>query len=143
MRGIIFHCRRVWFRDRKKSDRPRGIKDVITAMTEASYAKIVTVMICIEENDTAETVREAAEHVDVHNKHFLNRGHILVCPFVHLSSRIAEPRKAIELLGIFADELERMGYKTSSVTFGTHKDFLLEAFGHLGSVSYFEFPRPV
>jgi len=100
----------------------------------------VLVFLCIEKGDTFKYLKSAVNRVEFINTEFNLSNKIFVMPFAHLSNKLEEPGKSIEMISRFAKKLEKYGYTVQQGTFGTHKDTLFHIKGHPASVSYFEFP---
>lgn len=138
MKGIVMHCRRLEYTDKRRSTWPKGI---YTTSFEGGFFKAsVVVLTCIEKGDTKEYIESAVQRVIELNKTFYKRKQIVIAPFVHLSNNIEHAKKAIPLLEYFQKRLQGEGFEVGTVSFGTDKDFLVDIFGHRAAVSYFEFP---
>ncbi len=102
---------------------------------EESDKKSVTVkdtlvlLVSIEEgDDKAVADKAAADALEVAKK--LDRKHILVYPFAHLSNNLSDPKSAMEIMGMLFKELEKSGLKVSRSPFGWNKKLTIAIKGH-------------
>ncbi|WP_292320305.1 threonyl-tRNA synthetase editing domain-containing protein [Caldisphaera sp.] len=85
--------------------------------------------ISVEEGDTPDLSHEAASELAQHANRFkLNC--IVVYPFAHLSSSLAEPNRAVNILKSIEDELKKMGFTVNRAPFGWYKGFSITCPGH-------------
>lgn len=90
---------------------------------------LVVLFTCVEKGDTIETAYKAIDEV----KEFLNKvkvNRILIYPYAHLSSELAEPSEALKILeemGVYASKL---GIEAYRAPFGWCKEFSISVKGH-------------
>ncbi|MFP3295172.1 MAG: threonyl-tRNA synthetase editing domain-containing protein [Caldisphaera sp.] len=85
--------------------------------------------ISVEEEDTLDLSHDAALELSQHANRFkLNC--IVVYPFAHLSSSLADPNKAVSILKSIEEELKKMGYTVNRAPFGWYKGFSITCPGH-------------
>jgi threonyl-tRNA synthetase len=101
--------------------------------------------VCVEQRDDKGTPAAALREISALADMIKPKNGIVIIPFAHLSSELADPQKAratvADLAELVGNELPRV----SVASFGTHKDFYLEsmlAYGHAGSVAFREVPNP-
>jgi threonyl-tRNA synthetase len=142
MKGLILHCRNFSFKDIENSTKPNGIMNVLSdrELTNGKYTDKVVVLTCIEDSDSKEIVQGAVEHVNhmIEEWHSGNKN-VLVVPFAHLSKDIAKPPKSKELMQFFVESLKEKD-KVELITFGSHKEWMVDVYGYSRATSWFQFP---
>ncbi len=140
MKGMFLKCNRFYFKDTIKSTRPAGIEEIEIQLDERKFAKCIVILICIEKRDTEKDIEECAKRfVELDELQFYRGRKLIVVPFVHLSNKIGNPKKAKRLCTYLTEILGDEGYNVGYVTFGTHKDAVFDIKGEPASISYFEF----
>ncbi len=139
MRGLIFKCNRYSFADVAKSTKPSGIEKINSIFTNNEYADVILILLCIEKNDKENYINDAVKRISNLNKKYYKSKKFVVAPFVHLSKNIENPKKSLSLCKLFSGRLRNLGFEVSEVTFGTHKNSVLDFSGDPYNVSYFEF----
>ena len=142
MTGLILHCKRFSYRDRRNSTKPTGIGNAVVGrpLTTQAYRNAVVILTCIESGDTESDIAAAAQHTD----HMIREWHraastVVVLPFAHLSQDIAKPSTSMPSLDIFVGHLRTHGHVASLATFGSHKDWMVDVLGYPRATSWFEF----
>ncbi|UCD04422.1 MAG: hypothetical protein JSW73_02195 [Candidatus Woesearchaeota archaeon] len=85
-------------------------------------------------------MEQLVKRIEELNNQFYKLNKILVIPFVHLSNKIATPKKALGFVKKLEQILKKKDFNVQSLSFGTCKKFLFEIPGQPADVSYFEFP---
>jgi len=91
--------------------------------------EIVVLFICVEKGDTVKTARKAIADL----KEFLDRiktRRILIYPYAHLSSSLASPNEALEILKEMESYADTLGIETYRAPFGWCKEFTISIKGH-------------
>ena len=142
MKGLILHCKNFKFKDIENSTKPDGIAEVITdrVLTEGSFENKVVILACIEEPDDEHIIYKALQHIN----HMIDEWHhgnkqVIVLPFGHLSRNIAKPPKSKELIHLFVESLKKTGKNVELITFGSHKEWMVDVYGYPRATSWFEF----
>tara|TARA_Y100000034_G_scaffold33094_1_gene40603 strand:+ start:943 stop:1356 length:414 start_codon:yes stop_codon:yes gene_type:complete len=137
MRSLIFHVNEYRAKPVEASTRPKGIVPD-TKGEEEHFEEGLLVYVCVEDKDTInetnllyEEIKKAAKDVGTNN--------IMISPFVHLSKKIANYKKAKEYLGDLVQKVKTFGFETDTAHFGYHKETLIDIKGHRGSFRYREF----
>jgi threonyl-tRNA synthetase len=143
MKGLILHCKNFSFKDIENSTKPDGISVNLNdrQLTQGDYKEQVVILTCIEEVDNEQVIDRAVDHVNhmVLEWHKANRN-VLVTPFAHLSRDIAKPPKSKDLMHDFVHKLQESGNKVELVTFGSHKEWMIDVYGYPRATSWFQFP---
>lgn len=97
-----------------------------------SYENALVVFTAVEEEDakTPDVVVDAAsrEIVDVISK--VKADSVLLYPYAHLSSSLARPKEALDVLVKLEEKLKERGVQVSRAPFGWYKAFTLICKGH-------------
>lgn len=125
MRALQLHCDEVEF---------KPIKKEIKIAEEASTEKVVIndavlYLISVEKNDDDSVVEQLVEAMTKAESQLKCRSFI-VYPYAHLSSELASPEAAIELLRKLESKGKDLGYTMHHVPFGWNKAFALKVKGH-------------
>lgn len=92
------------------------------------YSDALVMWICVEKGDTDETADAALKDVLVFMKQ-VGRKKLVVYPFAHLSSDLAEPKEAMRILDYIYNNVPK-GIEAAKAPFGWNKKFTIEMKGH-------------
>ncbi|MEM4788961.1 MAG: threonine--tRNA ligase [Ignisphaera sp.] len=99
---------------------------------EGKFSNVLVIFTTIEVDDEKNTtfiVEKAVEEImDVYTKVKAER--ILIYPYAHLSSKLALPSKAQEILSNLYNVLKQKGIEVHKAPFGWYKEFILHCYGH-------------
>lgn len=138
MKLLIWHCSSLQSRDIRKSSRPRGIRELVGRPTTVKFTDVLVIFACVEKGDTAETMVEGGTEI-LRLSEQIGRHEVVVVPFAHLSSELMiDSEQAQALINVLAENLDRLGLKVTTSSFGYHKQFELHyvAKGYPGSVAF-------
>ncbi len=137
MKSLLLHCRRFQTKIGKLATRPPNIKPEPITMTQYEAHKSIVALITIEEGDDLHnTVQKLAEEIRTFSKETGIKT-VVICPFGHLSNKLASSEKALESLKLLETQLT--DFETMRVHFGSHKSLLLDIPSHVGNVRFREF----
>ncbi len=125
MRVLLLHSRRTSFRAVRKA-----LKDPPDPPSSLDLGECLVVFVSVEDGDgRAEVERLVSDSVEQAGR--LGVRCILLYPFAHLSSRLAEPRQAYSLL-VEAERIlrDRWDGEVYRAPFGWYKSFTVECVGH-------------
>ena len=107
------------------------------------FTNVLLVFTCIEKNDKISYVREAATEVKDILDSIRSAQKVVLMPFAHLSSDLAEPAVAVKCIDKMASNLKLTQVNVSVGSFGYHKDFHLgfRGKGHPLAVSFRTIPN--
>ncbi|MEO2151389.1 MAG: threonyl-tRNA synthetase editing domain-containing protein, partial [Thermococcus sp.] len=130
MRMLLIHADYLEYEVRDKAlKNPEPISD---EQKKGRLDEVLAVFISVEKVDEAnpeEVVEKAvAEIEDVAKQVKAER--IFVYPFAHLSSELAKPDVALEVLKKIEEKLKEKGYEVKRAPFGYYKAFKLSCKGH-------------
>ncbi|MFQ5999094.1 MAG: threonyl-tRNA synthetase editing domain-containing protein, partial [Candidatus Bathyarchaeia archaeon] len=130
MRILLVHADHFEYEVNKEAiDEPEKIspdqkkgseEEVLVVFSTAEKTDREDVELVIEK--TADVVEETGRSVHTKN--------ILIYPYAHLSSDLADPKLALDVLRKVTNELEKRGLNVKRSPFGWYKSFKMNAKGH-------------
>ena len=99
-----------------------------TEEKRAEMDDALVLMVCVEAGDTEET-GEAALKDALAFMEKTGRKRLVIYPYAHLSSNLAEPKEAVKVLEHMRRQVPK-GIETKSAPFGWNKKFSIEMKGH-------------
>jgi len=143
MKLLLWNCRDLKYKDKIPSDKPPDIAIVRGARRSGHFINVLLVFTCIEGMDSELEVDEAVQSIISTLNMVGLRKEVVIIPFAHMSSSLADPRKAVSLISLMESQLKNREITVSTISFGYHKEFSLcyEGLGHPGSVAFRSFPQ--
>jgi len=92
------------------------------------YEECLVAFISVEEGDSSLLHKVVDEIEDVAKK--VNAERIVLYPYAHLSSKLAGPSEAMDVLRNLEEEMEKRGYEVHRAPFGWYKSFVISCKGH-------------
>ena len=127
MRTLQIHAREFWYKVTKKAI--KNPEELQQDRKEIKKENVLVVFVSVEEDDDTSVLIEAANSITQHAE-TVKVKEIILYPYAHLSSRLAPPTKAMEVLKKLDETIKDKGYITHRAPFGWYKEFLLKATGH-------------
>ncbi len=107
-------------------------KDAVTPENEhRKFEECLGVFTSVEKKDAADptaVARAVAGIKEVFEK--VNAKEVVLYPYAHLSSELARPREAMDILVAVEEGLKAAGVPVARVPFGSYKQFHLHCKGH-------------
>ncbi|MFH0971011.1 MAG: threonine--tRNA ligase [Candidatus Micrarchaeota archaeon] len=127
MRILELHCDFFSYKAEKKA--LKSIGDLKEEEKGKRLENVLVILTSVEEGDTAEVARRAAEEV---KKNFLEvkAATIMVYPYAHLSSNLAKPGEAVYILNELHEAVRTFCPHAEKSPFGYYKSFELKCKGH-------------
>lgn len=127
MRLLFIHTDYIEFMAKQKT---KVAEEVPEEMKHGRAEEALAVFIAVEKQDEGKQVvdRAIAEIEDVFSKVKAER--IVLYPYAHLSSSLAKPEYAVEVLRELEAKLKDKGYSVTRAPFGWYKAFELRCKGH-------------
>ena len=126
MRIITLHCDYIRFKPIKKAIKnPENIKDD----KEREVKEALVVLISVEKGDNDETVSQLINAVKKTSGEVKTKN-IVLYPYAHLSSNLANPDTALEYLVEAEHILKKEGFNITRAPFGYYKTFEVKVKGH-------------
>lgn len=97
--------------------------------TKVKFEDLVVTFVAIEEGDDHLVARFAVQDIKRYMQQIKNNK-LLIYPYSHLSSNLASPRKALEILNSMKDETLKDNIKVSRAPFGWTKSFSVKVKAH-------------
>jgi len=133
----MFHCKRYGTKIVKFSNRPKNIAPEKICKKDQNCKDCVVVFLTVEKGDDIKICSEKiAKEI---SKMSIEVGHknIILLPFAHLSSNLADSEKVV----LFLDSVEKIlkDFNVQRCHFGSHKSLLMDVYGHAGNARWREF----
>ena len=140
MKILTLHCDYIRFKAVKKAfkDAPEISED---EKKQHEVKECLVVLTSIEQGDNEETVKQLVEAIEKTAKE-VKTENIVLYPYAHLSSNLAKPLVALELLQESEKELKKKFKHTIRAPFGYYKEFEFKCKGHPLSELSKEFKNP-
>jgi len=130
MKLLLIHASRFWWRIRGVA-RGLRIRDE-PEPGEADFKDVIVVFTAIERGDPEareHVIKEAVDAILELSEH-VKCSSIILYPYAHLTTELAKPGEALELLRELEDALRKSGLSVARAPFGYYKEFLLHCKGH-------------
>lgn len=138
MRALLFHCKKYRVKIDQLANRPKNIKPENVSEKEQICKDCVVALITIEKSDNLKEnclkLSKEISQLSTETKH----NNIVLLPFAHLSNNLASTEESIEALDLI-EGLLRDKHKITRSHFGSHKELLIDTYGHPGNARYREF----
>lgn len=138
MKCLLLHCNKFSYETTEPTSVAYGDGKPLTQ----DFSNTLLVFMTIENNDSHVEVAHALKNF-IHESEKLQTKSIVINPFAHLSYDVAKPVKAIEVLGLFRQELNLLKHTQEFVitSFGWNKTFQLDIAGHSHAHMYRHFGK--
>ncbi|MCA9352070.1 hypothetical protein KC866_01640 [Patescibacteria group bacterium] len=139
MKSLITHCRNFKSEFDGFADRPQGIVPQELKEDKWQETEAVVAFITVEDRDRIKEVSQLmVEELYLIANEF-GRKKVVLIPFAHLSSNIANYKDALSFLDYLEEGLKQKELDITRVHFGSHKSLLLDIPGHTGNIRFREF----
>jgi threonyl-tRNA synthetase len=126
MRLITLHCDYITFKPLKKA--LKSIDD-LKDLSGKEVKDPLVVLTAVEQGDDATTLKQYVEAIQK-TATDVKATNIVLYPYAHLSSQLASPSEAQQMLVDAEATLSKAGLKVSRAPFGYYKEFELKCKGH-------------
>ncbi|WP_434731903.1 threonine--tRNA ligase [Thermogladius sp. KZ2Tp1] len=127
MRLLLIHAKRFSYKVREPAVKePESLGE---ASATGDFENALVVFSTVEQGDDESVAERAASEI-YETASSLKPGIVVVYPYAHLSSELAPPPVAMDVLRKFADKLKERGLRVERAPFGWYKEFALECYGH-------------
>lgn len=124
MRILTLHCDYIKFKALKKA-----VKDIEDSTDkEGEVKECLVVLTSVEQGDNEQTIKQLVEAVEKTAKE-VKTDKIVLYPYAHLSSNLAKPVIALEVLQKAESNLKK-NFKVTRAPFGYYKEFEFKCKGH-------------
>ena len=136
MKALLLHCKNYRIEIGQLANRPANVHPEPVTETAQSETNCVVALITVESGDTVESTVRVVDDI---KKMAQDVGHnnIVILPFAHLSSNLADSETSVPILENIKSKLSDE-FNVKRGHFGSHKEYLLEGFGHPGNTLGFE-----
>lgn len=125
MRIITLHCDYIKFKPLKKALKSA---EELSSKEEIEVKEPLVILTAVEKNDSDKEVKELIEAVKKTAKE-VKAKNIVLYPYAHLSSNLAPPDLALQILKK-VESLLKKSFKVTCAPFGYYKSFELSVKGH-------------
>lgn len=137
MKALLLHCRNYHISVGLLANRPSDVQPELVDEIEQSQINCITALVTVENGDSEEAI--IALYADIKKMaDDTGRKNIVILPFAHLSNNLADSDTGIKLLDSLKLLLEP-DFNVKRSHFGSHKEFLVDVFGHPGNVRFREY----
>jgi len=127
MKILLLHCDYIKFKPLKKALKSIGNLSV-KEKKGGSVDEVLVVLTAVEKGDGKDSVKELVKNVkDVAKQ--VKAKNVVLYPYAHLSSNLASPNVAVDVLKNSEKELKKY-FKVVRAPFGYYKEFELKVKGH-------------
>lgn len=137
MKALIFHSRSIAISEADLSTRPPGIIELSERADDLRLENVAAAFVCVEADDGARDLELIGDAIGEYSRNIGRQ--VLLVPFVHLSSAVAEPAAAKALLEGLRLLLQRRSILAATAGFGSHKVMEINGWvtrAHPGDVAF-------
>ena len=137
MKALLLHCKNYQIEVGLLANRPDNIQPEPVTEIEQSETNCVVALVTVENGDNPEMINLLEQDIRKIAQD-TGRTKLVILPFAHLSNNLANSSTSVSYL----DELKQRlipDFQVKRAHFGSHKEFLLDVFGHPGNVRYREY----
>lgn len=138
MRTVIFHCRNYRTEVVELSDLPKNIKpeEILENNQKQELSNCVVALVTVESKDNPEVAKYLISETSKMAQD-VGTSSIVILPFAHLSNDLAPSDLSLSVIKSTVEGLK--GFNVMQAHFGSHKELLLDVYGHPRNVRYREF----
>jgi|ECHhosMinimDraft_1075155.scaffolds.fasta_scaffold00993_6 threonyl-tRNA synthetase len=125
MRVLLIHADNFWFKVKEKAI--ESAEDV--REKELAKDNVLVAFVSVEEGDEIETAKRAAADMSEVRSN-VGASSLIIYPYAHLSSTLAPPTVAKEILNELEKRLRDSGQEIHRAPFGWYKEFSIHCLGH-------------
>ena len=138
MRSLLFHCKNYKTKIESLAKRPRGISPEEVSENDQSCKDCIVALITVENQDNLKVTSSAVSVEILKMAQEVGRDIVILLPFAHLSNNLAKSKVSIQTLDLVENILKEK-VKVLRAHFGSHKELLIDIYGHPGNARYREF----
>lgn len=138
MRTLLFHCKNYKTKIERLANRPDKISPEEITENEQSCKDCIVVLITVESQDDPEMVSLKLAEEILKMSQEIKRDRVVLLPFAHLSNNLAKSKIGIKTIDLI-ETLLKQKVKVLRAHFGSHKELLIDIYGHPGNARYREF----
>lgn len=138
MRALLFHCKNYGVKIGRMADRPKDITPEKVLENEQNCKDCIVALITVENNDNEKKSSSSLSEEVAKMCREVGHNNIVIFPFAHLSSNLAKAKDGIKIISLIEDNLKKE-FNVIRAHFGSHKELLLDIYGHPGNARYREF----
>jgi len=136
MKALLLHCKNYKSAVTEKATRPKDIQIEEFGNESSECSDCVVALITAEKGDNPSMVVELIKEISKMAKEVGTKA-IALLPFAHLSNNLASATEAITALRKVEEGLKT--FEIHRAHFGSHKELLIDLYGHPGNARYREY----
>ena len=141
MRSILFHCKEYKTKITRLANRPEAITPEKMKHKDKNCIDCIdciVVLVTIEKGDEpSDIIPKLIEEINIMSRE-IKRDKVVILPFAHLSNNLSSAKDGIDFVSKLETSLSK-GFMVIRDHFGSHKELLLDLYGHPGNARYREF----
>ncbi len=134
MKALLLHCKNYHIKVGLLANRPVSVSPEPIIEPEQTRTNCVVALVTVENGDDEVKTKLLSNDIRIMAEN-VARQSIVIFPFAHLSNNLADSKTAIDLLEAVKNNLSD-DYQVIRSHFGSHKEFLLDVFGHPGNARF-------
>ena len=120
------------------SDCPEDITPEEVSEKEQHCKDCVVALVTIEKDDDVKKTSSGLSEEVAKMCQEVGHKNIVILPFAHLSNNLAKTKDSIEIISLIEENLKKE-FDVMRAHFGSHKELLLDIYGHPGNARFREF----
>lgn len=137
MRALLFHCKNYKTKIDSLASRPREISPEEVNDAEQSCNDCIAALITIKNQNDPKITSQGITDEIIKMSEETGRDTVVILPFAHLSNNLAKSKVAIQVIDLIEIILKEK-LKVLRAHFDSHKELLLDIYGHPGNARYRE-----
>ena len=138
MRALLMHCKNYGVKVTRLANRPKGINPEAVKEKEQFCNNCIVAMITVEKEDVLDKSIPLLSKEIITMSNEIKRKQVVLLPFAHLSNNLANIKKGIDAITMLENSIKN-NLHVVRAHFGSHKELLLNLYGHPGNARYREF----
>jgi threonyl-tRNA synthetase len=138
MRALLFHCKNYGVKIGKLADRPKDITPEEISQNEQHCKDCIVALVTVEKDDDIKRTSSGLSAEIAKMCQEVGQKNIVILPFAHLSNNLAKAKDGIKIISLIEENLKEE-FNVMRAHFGSHKELLLDIYGHPGNARYREF----
>ena len=120
------------------SDCPEDITPEEVSEKEQHCKDCVVALVTIEKDDDVKKTSSGLSEEVAKMCQEVGHKNIVILPFAHLSNNLAKAKDGIKIISLIEENLKKE-FDVMRAHFGSHKELLLDIYGHPGNARFREF----
>jgi|GEM_PF-1387486 len=140
MKVLFWFCKNLKISNPHTSSKSK-INDSSFDLIDEKDVLVPWITIESKSDGSVERFLQVLSDLNLMSSHFKTKN-VVVVPFAHLSSQIAEQKTSFEIIGEFCSFLKEKGFVVKRANFGSHKDLEFSSPADEFQVFFRQYPKP-